>query len=135
VTDPSLGVAPLDAPAPGRGFFARTLLGGGRASEPYLKQEDGGHPSLLEHARRTLLAGSVARAHGLPWDIFVVRADGSERRRVTYFYDDDPSAAWSPDGRWLVTFSSEALHVVALEGQANYCIAGVGGYGAVAWLP
>ena len=56
------------------------------------------------------------------------------QRRVTYFYDDDPAAS-PPDGRWLVRFSGEALHVVAVDGPANYCLAGEGGYGALEWLP
>jgi Tol biopolymer transport system component len=78
---------------------------------------------------------SVAHAHGIPWDIWIVRADGSERRRLTYFYDDDPSVAWSPDGQWLAVFSGEALHVVSVEGLANYCISGQGGHGGFEWLP
>ncbi len=77
----------------------------------------------------------TAYAHGIPWDIWLVRPDGSELRRLTNFYDDDPSAAWSPDGRWVAVFSAEALHVVAVDGPTNYCIAGEGGYGAIEWLP
>ncbi len=83
----------------------------------------------------TWFRSAVAHAHGVPWDIWVIRPDGSDLRRVTYFYDDDPSAAWSPDGQWLAVFSGEALHVVAVDGPANYCIAGEGGYGAIEWLP
>jgi Tol biopolymer transport system component len=79
--------------------------------------------------------GGQAYAHGIPWDIWLVRPDGSELRRLTNFFDDDPSAAWSPDGRWVAVFSAEALHVVAVDGPANYCIAGEGGYGAIEWLP
>ena len=52
-------------------------------------------------------------------------------RRITHDCDDEPAAAWSPDGRWLVTFCGEALHVVAVDGAANYCLAGEGGYGAL----
>ncbi len=77
----------------------------------------------------------AALAHGIPWDIWLVRPDGSERRRLTYFYDDDPAAAWSPDGRWLAILSGEALHVVAVDGPANFCIAASGGYGGLEWLP
>ena len=77
----------------------------------------------------------VAHAHGIPWDIWIVRPDGSGLRRVTYFYDDDPSAAWSPDGRWLAILSGESVHVVAVEGDTNYCIVAEGGYGRFEWLP
>jgi dipeptidyl aminopeptidase/acylaminoacyl peptidase len=83
----------------------------------------------------TLLGTPTARAHGIPWDVWVIRPDGSGLRRVTSFADDDSSVTWSPDGRWLATFSSEAIHVVALEGPENYCISNVGGYGAIEWLP
>jgi Tol biopolymer transport system component len=77
----------------------------------------------------------IAEAHGIPWDVWVVRPDGSDLRRVTAFFDDDSSVAWSPDGRWLVTLSAEALHVVAVDGSDNYCITTVGGYGSLDWLP
>jgi dipeptidyl aminopeptidase/acylaminoacyl peptidase len=77
----------------------------------------------------------TASAHGNPWDVWVVRPDGSGLRQVTSFADDDSSVAWSPDGRWLVTLSAEAVHVVALDGSATYCITNEGGYGALEWLP
>jgi hypothetical protein len=32
-------------------------------------------------------------------------------------------------------FSGEAIHVVAVEGPENYCIAAEGGYGSFEWLP
>jgi hypothetical protein len=82
-----------------------------------------------------LLGTRTALAHGIPWDVWVIRPDGSDLRRVTNFADDDSSVAWSPDGRWLVTLSAEALHVVALDGAENYCIGNEGGYGAVEWRP
>jgi Tol biopolymer transport system component len=82
-----------------------------------------------------LVGPATARAHGIPWDVWVVRPDGTGLRQVTTFSDDDSSVAWSPDGRWLVTLSAEALHVVALDGMENYCIGSDGGYGALEWLP
>lgn len=120
VTDPALGADPRD---PLASWLTTALPGSGAGLINRLG------------AGASWLGVRAARAHGLPWDIFVVRTDGSDARRVTYFYDDDPAAAWSPDGRWLVTFSGEALHVVALDGAANYCLAGEGGYGALEWLP
>lgn len=78
---------------------------------------------------------SPALAHGIPWDVWLVRPDGSGLRRVTTFADDDSSVAWSPDGRWLVTLSAEAVHVIAVDGSETYCITNEGGYGALEWLP
>jgi dipeptidyl aminopeptidase/acylaminoacyl peptidase len=81
------------------------------------------------------LGANTASAHGIPWDVWVVRPDGSGLRRVTSFADDDSSVAWSPDGRWLATLSTEAVHVVTLDGTETYCITNEGGYGALEWLP
>ena len=86
-------------------------------------------------ARSTPFGPRTAYAHGNPWDVWVVRPDGSELRRVTSFADDDSSVAWSPDGRWLATLSAEAVHVVAVDGSASYCVTNEGGYGSLEWLP
>ena len=105
----------------------------GRASDTF-RLSPGSLVPLLGWPAATLGAQAV-RAHGVPWDVWVVRPDGTGLRRVTTFADDDSSAAWSPDGRWLATLSAEAVHVVALEGAENYCISNEGGYGALEWLP
>jgi WD40 repeat protein len=82
------------------------------------------------------LRPSIASAHGVPWDVWIVRPDGSELRQLTSFSDDDSSVAWSPDGRWLATFSAEAIHVVSFDDPGKtYCVTNEGGYGAVEWLP
>ena len=81
------------------------------------------------------LGPGMASAHGIPWDVWLVRPDGSGLRRVTSFADDDSSVAWSPDGRWLVTLSAEAVHVISVDGSETYCITNEGGYGALEWLP
>jgi Tol biopolymer transport system component len=142
VSDPSVaGEAPaLGAPHLTAGARTESRDNVGRGTSPPLRLAAGivsrsGGTSPPPTNPLSVLRTSVARAHGLPWDIWLVRPDGSELRRLTYFYDDDPSAAWSPDGRWLAVFSGEALHVVAVEGSENYCIAGEGGYGGLEWLP
>ena len=110
-SDPSVGLAPTPGLLSGRATLLHTV----------------------QH--RNFPGITAAYAHGAPWDVWVVRPDGSDLRRITAFADDDSSAAWSPDGCWLVTFSAEALHVVAVDGSANYCITNQGGYGALEWLP
>jgi Tol biopolymer transport system component len=77
---------------------------------------------------------SVAQAHGLPWDIWVVRVDGTERRRVSFFYDDDPSPAWSPDGRWITVFGLESVKIVAFDSPQVFCVDAVGGFGGIEWV-
>jgi dipeptidyl aminopeptidase/acylaminoacyl peptidase len=75
-----------------------------------------------------------ARAHGLPWDLWLVRAAGGGLRRLTSWADDDAAPAWSPDGRWLAIYSGESIKAVAVDRQAAFCILGTGGIGGFEWL-
>ena len=84
---------------------------------------------------QSLLTTPTAHAHGVPWDVWVVRPDGSDLRQVTTYGDDDSSVTWSPDGRWIATFSAEAIHVISFDGSENYCVGNEGGYGGFEWLP
>ncbi|MGI9149651.1 MAG: TolB family protein [Chloroflexota bacterium] len=55
-----------------------------------------------------------AEAHGIPWETWLVNADGSDLRQIPDILDDDPSVAWSPDGKRLMVY---------------------GGWGALSWTP
>jgi Tol biopolymer transport system component len=125
VDDPSFAALAFPRFSPDGRWLAFSAVGGPSAEEPVLERF--GLDFLLPRAR-------PARAHGVPWDIWLVRPEGGELRRLTSFYDDDPAAAWSPDGRWLAVFSGEALHVVSSEGPGGYCILGSGGYGGLEWM-
>jgi hypothetical protein len=89
----------------------------------------------LPRSAAYLIGATPVSAHGIPWDVWIIRPDGRDLHRVTSFFDDDSSAAWSPDGHWLMTYSAEALHAVAVDGSASFCIANAGGYGGIEWLP
>src|SRR5262249_7592019 len=47
-----------------------------------------------------LFGPAVAYAHGLPWDIWLVDLSGG-LKLVNKLAEDDPTLAWSPDGRYL----------------------------------
>ena len=52
-----------------------------------------------------------------PYDLFVVRADGSDPRRITTHpgYDGDPH--WSPDGEWIAFTGDDGLYLVRPDGR------------------
>jgi WD40 repeat protein len=81
-----------------------------------------------------LFGPAVAYAHGIPWDPWVVNADGSGLRRVAETGGDEPSVGWSPDGRQLFVYSGTGSFIAdALSGELtplNF----VKGYGPIVWL-
>jgi hypothetical protein len=76
----------------------------------------------------------VGYAHGIPWDPWVMNADGSGLRRVAVVGGDEPSVSWSPDQSQLFVYSGIGSFVVdATSGQVT-SLSFVTGYGPTAWL-
>jgi hypothetical protein len=82
-----------------------------------------------------LLGVSIAEAHGLPYNVWIMGADGSDARLLAAVSADDPSLAWSPDGTQLFVYSGTGSDIVdvATGGVTDYGY--LVGYGGVAWLP
>jgi len=82
-----------------------------------------------------LIAPGVAYAHGLPWDVWLIETNGAVPRLLAALGADDPSLAWSPDGRQLFVYSGTGSFIVdAATGEYTsypYLV----GYGATAWVP
>jgi Tol biopolymer transport system component len=76
-----------------------------------------------------------ATAHGLPWDIWLMNLDGSNLRRLTYMVEDDPSIAWSPDGRWLAVQGGYGLTLVDASSGRTDRVARQEAFGAIGWAP
>jgi Tol biopolymer transport system component len=71
--------------------------------------------------------------HGLPWDIWLVGLDGSNLRRLTYLVEDDPSLAWSPDGRWIAIQGGYGLTLVQPGGTGTERLSRKEAFGAIDW--
>ncbi len=61
------------------------------------------------------LRPAVASAHGVPWDVWLVNADGSSLVQLTDIQEDAPVATWSPDGQWLGLKGELGLYVVEVS--------------------
>lgn len=59
--------------------------------------------------RLARLLAAVAEAHGVPWEIWTVRPDGRELRRLTHLQEDSPVPTWSPDGQWIDPWDGPSL--------------------------
>ena len=72
-------------------------------------------------------------AHGLPWDVWLIGIDGSGLRRLTYLAEDDPSVAWSPDGRWLAIQGGSGLTLLDVSSGRTERLARTPAFGAIDW--
>ena len=81
-----------------------------------------------------LLGAGIALAHGFPWDLWVVSADGSGVRRLAELGGDDATVAWSPDGGQLFVYGGTGSFLVDASTGEVTPIPYVAGYGGVAWL-
>jgi Tol biopolymer transport system component len=96
-----------------------------------------GGPNTAPRASGALLPWlrGVATAHGLPWDMWEIRLDGSGLRRLTALAEDDPAIAWSPDGRWIAFQGGSGVHVLDAASTAVYLISESVGFGGIDWTP
>jgi Tol biopolymer transport system component len=77
----------------------------------------------------------VASAHGLPWDLWEVRVDGNGLRRLTELAEDDPSIAWSPDGRWIAFQGGSGVYLIEAATTSLHHISMTVGFGGMDWTP
>ena len=86
-------------------------------------------------AGRFVFAMALERAHGIPWDPWVMNVDGSGLRRAAVVGGDEPSVSWSPDGSRLFVYSGTGSAVVDLATGETTPLTYITGYGPTAWLP
>ena len=55
-------------------------------------------------------------AHGLPQDVWLVPAAGGEPTRLTNMLEDEPTVAWSPDGKQIAIIATGGLYVTNAAG-------------------
>ncbi len=56
-------------------------------------------------------------AHGVPWELWVVTADGAGLQRLTDLREDSPRAAWSPDGKWIALKGELGMYLLGADGK------------------
>jgi Tol biopolymer transport system component len=86
-------------------------------------------PGWLERA----LGVQAAEAHGPPWDFWIVDANGENMARVTSIGEDEPSATWSPDGKYFAFVGVAGFYVVDASGKQVRWLSRDGGKGRSDW--
>ncbi|MBI5876796.1 MAG: PD40 domain-containing protein [Chloroflexi bacterium] len=86
-------------------------------------------PAWLERA----LGVRTAEAHGPPWDFWIVDANGENLKRLTSIGEDEPSATWSPDGKYFAFVGVAGFYVVDESGKQVRWLSRDGGKGRSDW--
>jgi Tol biopolymer transport system component len=89
-------------------------------------------PTTLDRLM-ALFEPATAEAHGLPWDLWAVNADGSGLRRLTNFYEDLPMSAFSPDGKQVAVMGLGGIYLMAPDGSDLRRIDTQGDHGGLDW--
>src|SRR5258708_3609653 len=76
----------------------------------------------------------VAEAHGIPWEIWTVRPDGSELKRLTHESEDTPIPVWAPNGDWIAFAGEIGLYLVDAPGSQTIRISTIQSGGGIIWL-
>lgn len=76
----------------------------------------------------------VALAHGDPWDVVLVPAEGGEPQRLTNLLEDEITVAWSSDGSQLAVYGTRGLYLSDRQGRTTFVL-DRGGYGGIDWAP
>jgi Tol biopolymer transport system component len=74
-------------------------------------------------------------AHGAPWDLWIVNADGSAPPfRLAAVGADDGTVAWSPDGTRLFVYGGTGSFIVDAGTGDVTALGFLSGYGATSWV-
>lgn len=80
-----------------------------------------------------LLGPSIAEAHGLAADLWIVNVDGSELRRLTTLREDAPMGIFSPDGGQIVVLAAGGIYALKADGSELRQLDPVGDHGGLDW--
>ncbi len=88
----------------------------------------GGRPQMISQNRQ-----NSASYHGLPFDLWLVKPDGTNVRRLTTLFEDQPVPAWSKDGKQIMFVAGLGLYTVDADGKNLVKKSDKGAHGGFDW--
>jgi hypothetical protein len=88
----------------------------------------GGKPQALKQNSQ-----NSANFHGLPFDLWLVKPDGTNVRRLTTLFEDQPVPAWSKDGKQIIFIAGLGLYSIDADGKNLAKKSDKGAHGGFDW--
>lgn len=76
---------------------------------------------------------NLAHAHGLPWDLWLIRPDGSGLHRLTEIFEDEPIAVWTRDQKRIVFLAGNGFYTIGIDGKNLSKRTNIGSHGGFDW--
>lgn len=76
---------------------------------------------------------NVAHAHGLPWDLWLVKPDGSGLHRLTEIFEDEPIAVWTHDEKQIIFLAGNGFYSIGIDGKNLVKHTDIGAHGGFDW--
>jgi Tol biopolymer transport system component len=73
------------------------------------------------------------KKHGLPYDLWTIKVDSTDLRRVTTLFEDQPMAAWSSDGSTIVFLAGQGFYSIKADGTNLTKHSSMGGHAGFVW--
>ncbi len=74
-----------------------------------------------------------ALADGLPWDLWIIKPDGTGARQLTNFGADSPWPAWSRDGKYVSFLATTGIYLLDVNKGFLARVSRNGGHGVFDW--
>ena len=110
-----------------------TAVGDPQATQGAVARRQAAVRSLLREIAHAIVP-EAASAHGQTQELWLVRTDGSLLQRLTRINADDPSPAWSPDGRQIAFLVRYGLYVLDVDDHLLFSSAHSGASSSLIWV-
>lgn len=98
--------------------------------------KDGPGLALLNSFAPSLLGSGMTKgvaAHGLPYDLWLIKPDGSNVHRLTTLFEDQPVPAWSKNGKQVTFLAGLGLYTIDVDGKNLVKRSDKGSHGGFDW--
>ena len=89
---------------------------------PLLEEPDATHPAWSPVGDQIVYQSPTAGS----WDLYVINADGSNKRQLTSDPGIEGLPAWSPDGQWISYLSNAdgnwGIHLIKADGSEHHLL-------------